>query len=119
MMEVTIVLYQSAWNTDVVPGFRSCSYMEPIANMPVRPNFCFSGICSFQINGVGSPRSITSVIIPMTAVVMYIAPLLTHCAMGASRGSQLAAIGRQANKRLKKIPVYAPTMRNNVVLTAI
>jgi hypothetical protein len=77
--------------------------MEPTANIPVRPIFCFVGICSLQIVGIGSAISSTSVMIPITAVVMYIAPRLTHMAIGCNVGSQLAAIGRHANMRLKKI----------------
>ena len=103
----------------VLSSLKARTYIEPTPKMRVSPIFCFVGIWRPQMVGIGMRINMISDAIPITAVVMYMAPLLEHVAVANSDGSQLAAMGLHAKIRLKNMPEYAPAQMKAVVQTAV
>lgn len=81
--------------------------------------FCLSLIFNPTTVGMGNASRHTSVNTPIAAVATYIAGRSRHTAVSASKGSQLAAKGLQANKRLKQTAAEEPTQTKQSIQTPI
>lgn len=66
---------------------------KPSTKMPITPNFCAHGNCSFFTSGKGNNSTAKSVMILMIAYAYQKASVLVHFAVAVTRGSQKPATG--------------------------